>query len=390
MRKSSSLAFGSEDESWHARAGGGVVRMPKVSVIVPVYNVELYLNQCLESLLGQTLRDIEVIAVDDGSSDSSSEILHFTASRDERLKVVRVKNGGVSRARNVGIEAAAGEYVGFVDADDWAEPGMYAEMAGLADANGLDICICDFLWEYPGKRPVPGNLDLPRGAVLSRELVEEKLIKGTLYNATFGSVWKALVRRDMLVREGIRFNEKLDIMEDGMFNLHMYFHAGKVMYTRRYLYHYRQLMQSGLTRKYRSNLMELMQVVSDTVNSFMAEHDLLFSEFQPSYEFGVCFMAAYCLMNICNRRNKASAKDKIMDIRSLLDNRAVRAAIERINDNESFLKAYEAATPMQKVTYSFMKNMLLRRSAISLFLVFSTLGRYNYLLQSNGPPADTI
>jgi glycosyltransferase EpsH len=338
------------------------------------------LNQCLESLLGQTLRDIEVIAVDDGSSDSSSEILHYVASQDERLKVIRVKNGGVSRARNIGIEAATGEYVGFVDADDWAEPGMYAEMAGLADANGLDVCICDFLWEYPGKRPVPANLDLPGGAVLSRDLVEEKLIKGTLYSATYGSVWKALVRRDMLMREGIRFNERLDFMEDCIFNLHMYFHAGRVMYQRKYLYHYRQVMGSSLIHKHRPNPMELMMNIMGVVDSFMAEHDLRFSEFQPSYEFGLCYLAASCLMNICNRCNSASAQDKIMDIRALLDNPEIRAAIERINDNESFLKAYEAASPIRKVTYSCLKSLLLNRNAVSLYVLFSTVGRYNYLL----------
>ena len=354
--------------------------MPKVSVIVPVYNMELYLNQCLESLLGQTLKDIEVIAVDDGSSDSSSEILHDYASRDPRLRIIRVKNGGVSRARNIGIEAAAGEYVGFVDADDWVEPEMYSELARVSDANGLDVCLCDFLWEYPGKRPAPGNLGLPRSGILPRELVEEKLVKGTLYCATFGSVWKALVRRDLLEREGIRFNEKLDIMEDGMFNIHMYFHARNVMYIRRYFYHYRQLTGGSLSRKYRSNAMALTQAVMETVNSFMADHNLRFTEFQPSYEFGVCFMTAYCLMNICNRCNTASAQDKIVDIRSLLNNRQVRSAIEKINDNESFLKAYEAASPMQKVTYSFLKNLLLKRSAVSLFLVFSTVTRYSYLL----------
>jgi glycosyltransferase EpsH len=359
--------------------------MPKVSIIVPVYNMELYLSDCLESLLGQTLRDIEVVAVDDGSNDGSSDILRDTAYRDSRLRIVRVENGGVSRARNIGIEAAMGEYIAFVDPDDWVDPEMYSLLAGISDKNRLDVCICDFLWEYPGKKPISGNLDLPQNKILPRELVEEKLIKGTLYSATFGSVWKALVRRDMLVRENILFNEKLDIMEDGMFNLHMYYHAGNVMYIRRYLYHYRQMTRGSLTHKYRSNLMDLTQVVMDTVNSFMVEHNLLFSEFQPSFEFGVCYMTAYCLMNICNRCNTASAQDKIMDIRSLLENREVRTAIDRINDNESFLKAYEAASPMKKVTYSFLKNMLLKRSAIPLYLIFSMIDRYAVLLI----PSDT-
>ena len=96
--------------------------MKKISVIIPVYNAEKYIEAPLESLLAQSYRELEIIAVDDGSSDSTPDILGAVASRDERVRVVRLENGGASRARNVGLDIASGEYIGFADADDLAMP----------------------------------------------------------------------------------------------------------------------------------------------------------------------------------------------------------------------------------------------------------------------------
>ena len=354
--------------------------MPKVSIIVPVYNAEAYLNKCIDSLLAQTLRDIEIIAVDDGSSDNSPAILQAYAKRDKRINVISCVNGGVSRARNTGIHAATGDYIGFVDADDWVDREMYQGMYDASTRNNLDVCICDFLWEYPNRKPSPANLGLTSDVILPRSVVEETLVKGTLYFATFGSVWKALIRREMLMRENIFFPETLDIMEDGMFNMHMYFHAQNVMYIKRHYYHYRQLKSGNLSMKYRSNLLELMQVVTDIVMTFFKEHNLTFEEFQHQYELGVCFMGCYCLMNICNRYNTDSVRDKVLDIRMLLEHEDLRNAIERIQYNETYMRAYQSAKPMQRATYSFIKSLLERRKVLSLFLVFSTFGRFYELI----------
>lgn len=100
----------------------------KVSIIVPVYNTEKYLKKCVESLIQQTLSDIQIILVDDGSKDASGRICDDFAAGDERIQVIHKVNGGVSSARNAGLEIAQGEYVGFVDADDWVEPEAMSEL----------------------------------------------------------------------------------------------------------------------------------------------------------------------------------------------------------------------------------------------------------------------
>lgn len=114
---------------------------PKVSVIVPVYNTQKYLRRCMDSIVAQTLRDIEIVIVDDGSCDECAALCDQLAATDERIKVVHKVNGGLGFARNTGIEAASGEYVGFVDSDDYIEPQMYEALYTSAKNNDADMAI---------------------------------------------------------------------------------------------------------------------------------------------------------------------------------------------------------------------------------------------------------
>ena len=113
--------------------------MAKISVVVPVYNVEAYLERCLDSLINQTLSDIEIICVNDGSTDSSPEKLEEFAKKDSRIKIINQENGGLSAARNTGIEAATGEYIGFVDSDDYVDLDFYEKLYNAATSHNADI-----------------------------------------------------------------------------------------------------------------------------------------------------------------------------------------------------------------------------------------------------------
>ena len=118
--------------------------MPIVSIVVPTYNVENYLRECLDSLVNQTLQDIEIICVDDGSTDSSPEILRSYADQDKRIKIITKANSGYGNTMNVGIKAATGEYLGIVEPDDYVKTNMYKELSELADDTGADILKADF------------------------------------------------------------------------------------------------------------------------------------------------------------------------------------------------------------------------------------------------------
>ncbi len=124
--------------------------MPKVSIIVPVYNVEKFLARCLDSIVGQSLRDIEIICVDDGSPDNSIDILNRYAQFDPRVKVIRQQNKKQGGARNTGLDAATGDYIGFVDSDDWIDSDFYERLYEAALRTGADIACCSILKHRPG------------------------------------------------------------------------------------------------------------------------------------------------------------------------------------------------------------------------------------------------
>ena len=127
--------------------------MKKVSVIVPFYNVEKYIDRCLNSLVNQTLEDIEIIIVNDGSKDNSETIAkEYSSKYKDKIIYLEKENGGLSDARNYAIPYATGEYIAFLDSDDYVEVNMYEQMYEKAKKENADIVECDFLWEYPNEK----------------------------------------------------------------------------------------------------------------------------------------------------------------------------------------------------------------------------------------------
>ena len=130
--------------------------MPKVSIIVPIYNSEKYMEKCIDSILNQTLNDIEIILVNDGSTDSSLEIAERYKQRDKRVIIINQINSGPSIARNNGIKIATGKYIGFVDSDDYIEKTMYEKLFEVADNNKVNVAMCNYneIFLYDNKKQV--------------------------------------------------------------------------------------------------------------------------------------------------------------------------------------------------------------------------------------------
>ena len=202
-----------------------------VSIIVPVYKAEKYIHQCIDSLLAQTYRNIEVILVDDGSPDNCGAICDEYAAKDNRVKVIHQQNGGVSVARQTGIDHATGEYSIHADPDDWVELNMIEELVAKAVANNADMVICDFYRESKSDRvhvcQNPGD-DLSASAVL-RKILSQQL---------HGSCCNKLVKRSCI--EGIGFfPQDLCILEDELYNIRILARDIKVAYLPKAFYHYR-------------------------------------------------------------------------------------------------------------------------------------------------------
>lgn len=178
--------------------------MVKVSVIVPVYNAEKYLAQCLDSILAQTLKDIEVVCVDDGSTDASGEILDQYALKDERVKVLHRQNRGYGAAMNVGLDAAAGEYVGIVESDDCILPEMYRTLYEEAEPEKLDVVKSDAFFWYENigyRRNIhAAHLDPYYDKTLGD-------IDRNIFFDFYMNIWTGIYKREFLVCENIRFHE---------------------------------------------------------------------------------------------------------------------------------------------------------------------------------------
>ena len=216
----------------------------KVSVIVPVYNVEKYIDKCMESLLSQTYRNLEVLLVDDGSTDSSGEICDKYDSLDDRVKAFHKENGGVSSARNLGLEKATGEYITFVDPDDWIELDMYETMVASFEYS-MDAVFCGY-WEDPenetGLTPILHQPE-KQGLVTGDESLYQCLI-GMGYGY-FTAVWNKMFRADFLKRINIPF-EKYSIGEDELWLAKVVPQCRTVALINTPFYHWRQSVGSAL------------------------------------------------------------------------------------------------------------------------------------------------
>lgn len=237
-----------------------------VSVIVPVYNVSMYIEKCLQTLIGQSLSNIEIILVDDGSTDTSGKICDEYAKRYNNIRVIHCENSGLGIARNRGLEIATGEYVGFVDSDDFISEEMYGILYRNAIENDADISYCAwkrFVTEERLEKSIEverdkdlqiwfGKADI-RQYLLNRIGQPPECKTDNFYGA---NVWGGIFRRKILNEYNIRFvSERIFIAEDILFDIDIIMHCRKIVHCNKALYYYRYNSNS-LTTVYRSDRYE--------------------------------------------------------------------------------------------------------------------------------------
>lgn len=222
------------------------MEMPLISVIVPVYKVEKYLNQCVESIVNQTYRNLEIILVDDGSPDNCPAMCDAWAAKDSRIKVIHKENGGLSDARNAGLDIAAGAYIAFVDSDDWIAPDFLELLYEALKAKNADIAECGVAYVDEG-----GNVLRNRATANLSEMDKiEALRRLVLEDGIYQTVWNKLYRREVI--DGIQF-EKGRHHEDDFWTYQVFDRADRLATVNRLLYNYLQrdgsIMGGGYTLK---------------------------------------------------------------------------------------------------------------------------------------------
>ena len=261
--------------------------MPKVSLIIPVYNVEDYIEKCLNSVVNQTLKDMEVIIVNDGSKDSSKQKIEKYLKKYPGIKYLEKENGGLSDARNYGMQYATGEYIAFLDSDDYVEETMYEEMYNMAQKEAADMVECNFIWEYPDKK----REDI--GAVYNskREMVEKARVVA----------WNKLIKRELLEKTGVKFPIGLRY-EDVEFFYKLVPYLEKVSFVKKCFVHYIQRGNSiANTQNIRTK--EIFTVLQNVI-SYYRENGF-YDEYKDELEFiYVRFLLCSSLKRMCKIHNK--------------------------------------------------------------------------------------
>lgn len=250
--------------------------MDKVSIIVPVYNVERYLKRCVDSIINQTYKKIEVILIDDGSKDKSGIICDQMAKIDKRVKVIHTKNQGVSQARNEGLKIATGDYIYLADADDWLEPLMLEKMIKCQNDLKVDLVICGYYVEEKNKSI---SYCMEKNQMLDNVTLMEKVYVPAEIN---GVVWNKLFSRRLLYNEDgtlkILFCSSYSMWEDVLWVTEVCIHVKKAYYMAEPQYHYIKRDSSASTkgfRPYKVSMIAAGMKIRDILNKNEADREII-------------------------------------------------------------------------------------------------------------------
>lgn len=314
--------------------------MPKVSVIVPVYNAADSIEKCIKSIAAQTLEDIEIILIDDGSNDNSAEICKELSKRDNRIKFFCQRNSGVSAARNKGLDNASGEWITFVDSDDWIEPTMCEKALNSAVKANADIVMWSFWTEINGVSKKSYFISEKSGDISSKKnLLQAKMIsryadgdiKGNVGSA--GVTWGKLCRRSLIEENKIRFVVGLTRAQDTVFWLNTTEHAKKIEYLDECLYHY---FLSGVSistgTKYIPDCHVPFEMLMDEYSKFIVSYhnnDALYINafYQRAYQV----IEWYLKHNFANKQNEKSFFERSRELKSVISSKRYSQAMNGLD-----------------------------------------------------------
>ncbi len=313
---------------------------PKVSIIVPVYNVESYLNRCLDSLINQSFDDIEIICINDGSTDSSLEILKEYEKKDSRVKIINQENQGLSGARNSGIEIAIGDYISFVDSDDWINLDMIKEMYQQANIENADVVICSYTREYSDKSR-DKKFNMPEITIYNERDVSLKLhrkivgpIREELANPdhtdSLVTAWGKLYKSSIIKENYIKFIDTKEIgTEDCLFNVYLFKHIKKAVFINKSYYHYWKENSNSLTATHKANLKDKWINMYNYIKEFLDvnKYEPIFYE---ALNNRICMSTLGLGLNECNRANKISEINKIKNMKSILEDKYISDAFRNL------------------------------------------------------------
>lgn len=299
--------------------------MPKISVIVPVYNVEAYLDRCIQSILNQTFTDFELILVDDGSPDNCPSMCDAWAEKDNRIVVFHKENGGVSSARNCGIEKAMSELICFVDSDDYCDTCMLEKMISKYE-EGFDFVFCSFMKnKYKETKLIKSTeavYDFTDGVTMS------DMPQNFFVNGLFHSCWGKIYIKDVIITNELRFNTDMKLSEDSYFNLSYFEYINSWVFVNEPLYSYCSNDYSSATnmiyvkacRWYLNVGEKLTSYINTIYNKHKAEDTIIKTMFPQFYG---------SILKMCSDKDKSIRKE----LNQVVKNDFLKYIIKTYNKN---------------------------------------------------------
>ena len=300
-----------------------------ISVIVPVYNVEKYLNRCIDSILNQTFKQIEIILVDDGSTDNSPIICDEYCDRYKNIKVIHKENNRVAAARNDGIKIATGKYIALVDSDDWIDKDMVEVLHNSIDSNFCDLVMCTYIREFEdhSKEKV---FNLPEVNLYVDNEVKEQLLRKLVgpvgkelanpeYLDALGTVWAKMYKTSMLKDKDLKFVDLKEIGsgEDTLFNIFVFNEVNKVILLNKPMYHYWRGNSNSITSRYIPNFVEKRRNYFNYIKDFIKDNNLG-NEYEIALNNRICTSVLGMELLECSKSNNISFFNKIRNIKRIL------------------------------------------------------------------------
>lgn len=263
----------------------------KVSVIVPAYNVKKYIGRCLESLINQTLKEIEIIVINDGSTDSTGDIIESYAKKDSRIKYIEQDNKGLAGARNRGLLEAKGNYINHLDGDDFVEKDYYKSIIEYAEENNCDFVVSDFYKDYGTRIEYKEDLSLDENNyILGKDYIEE-IFKGNGYP----NVWDKIIKKELYTKNKIKFKEGIFLGEDILTILRLAYFAKKVGKLNRAYVHYVQHEMQGTSKGKLGDKINDLYLVCKSLEEFFKKENYASKNFNwyVINEFYLKFLTCY-------------------------------------------------------------------------------------------------
>lgn len=309
----------------------------KITAIMPVYNVENYIGKCIESLQAQTLTEWELIAVDDGSPDNSGAICDAYALLDKRITVIHKENGGAPSARNTAIPQAKGEYLYFVDSDDWAEPTMFEDMYKVAKENDAQLVVAGYYIDtyYSDTEYYTQEQSLPSKVFASqrdfREYAHKMFDKNLLYTP-----WNKLFSREYIMENDIRF--KNTFWDDFPFNLDVVRDVQRVVLMDEKYYHFMRARTDSETAKYRSDMLEKREEEHGWMLDLYKYWNVTSDESLEMLNRRYIERVVGCIENVTNSACTLTVKEKKEQINAMITSENVRTALKYAKPNSLVMK----------------------------------------------------